>query len=127
MEVAQLHLRHLVGGRARSYMGSVPDERIYQIIFPEKSGALIRFLDAISPTWNVTLFHYRSTGNRESSVLLGVQVRGVWSLISLRRRAARFGAHRALTLRRVDGCSTHHQELYSSGGVGSCCEMIWVL
>lgn len=46
-----------------------------QIIFPERSGALAAFLAAISPTWNVTLFHYRNTGNRESSVLLGCQVR----------------------------------------------------
>lgn len=46
-----------------------------QIIFPEKAGALSRFLSTVSPTWNVTLFHYRNTGNRESSVLLGVQVR----------------------------------------------------
>jgi len=74
LEVAQLHLRHLVGGRARSYTGAVPNERIYQIIFPERPGALISFLHTISPTWNVTLFHYRNTGNRESSVLLGVQV-----------------------------------------------------
>ncbi|GFH28591.1 threonine deaminase [Haematococcus lacustris] len=74
LEVAQLHLRHLVGGRARSYMGSLPHEAIYQIIFPETPGALSRFLSAVSPTWNITLFHYRNTGNRESSVLLGVQV-----------------------------------------------------
>ncbi|MEW5313236.1 MAG: hypothetical protein WDW38_004821 [Sanguina aurantia] len=59
MEVAQLHLRHL---------------RIFQVIFPEVAGALRRFLSVVSPTWNVTLFHYRNTGNRESSVLMGVQV-----------------------------------------------------
>eukprot|EP00798_Chlamydomonas_sp_ICE-L_P019886 gene19886-26590_t len=74
MEVAQLHMRHLVGGRARSYMGLIPDEKIFQIIFPEKLGALSSFLDAVSPRWNITLFHYRATGNRESSVLIGVQV-----------------------------------------------------
>ena len=75
MESAQLHLRHLVGGRARSFTGTVPNERIYQISFPEKPRALQNFLAAICPTWNVTLFHYRTTGNRESSVLLGLQVR----------------------------------------------------
>jgi len=74
LEVAQLHLRHLVGGRARSYMGRLPHERMFQIIFPERAGALKRFLDAVSPAWNVTLFHYRNTGNRESSVLIGLQV-----------------------------------------------------
>ena len=74
MESAQLHLRHLVGGRARSFTGTVPNEQIYQISFPEKPRALQKFLAAVCPTWNVTLFHYRTTGNRESSVLLGVQV-----------------------------------------------------
>uniref|UniRef100_A0A7S3QRM5 Threonine dehydratase n=1 Tax=Dunaliella tertiolecta TaxID=3047 RepID=A0A7S3QRM5_DUNTE len=74
LEVAQLHLRHLVGGRARSFTGSVPDEKIYQVIFPERPGALVRFLDAVCGTYNITLFHYRNTGNRESSVLMGLQV-----------------------------------------------------
>ncbi|PNW86098.1 hypothetical protein CHLRE_02g073200v5 [Chlamydomonas reinhardtii] len=74
LEVAQVHLRHLAGGRARSYTGRIEDEKIYQVTFPERSGALRRFLDIISPAWNVTLFHYRNSGNRESSVLLGVQV-----------------------------------------------------
>ncbi|GAX79219.1 hypothetical protein CEUSTIGMA_g6659.t1 [Chlamydomonas eustigma] len=73
MESAQLHLRHLVGGRARSYTGRVPDERIYQVTFPEKRRALQKFVASLC-AWNVTLFHYRTTGNRESSVLLGVQV-----------------------------------------------------
>ncbi|KAG2425919.1 hypothetical protein HXX76_013293 [Chlamydomonas incerta] len=74
LEVAQVHLRHLAGGRARSYTGRIEDEKIYQVTFPERPGALRRFLDVISPAWNVTLFHYRNSGNRESSVLLGVQV-----------------------------------------------------
>ncbi|KAF5829223.1 threonine dehydratase [Dunaliella salina] len=74
LEVAQLHLRHLVGGRARSFTGSVPDEKIYQVIFPERPGALVRFLDALCGTYNITLFHYRNMGNRESSVLMGLQV-----------------------------------------------------
>lgn len=74
MEVAQVHLRHLVGGRARSYTGRIENEKILQVVFPERPGSLRRFLDVVSPAWNVTLFHYRNTGNRESSVLLGVQV-----------------------------------------------------
>ncbi|KAG2485896.1 hypothetical protein HYH03_015341 [Edaphochlamys debaryana] len=74
LEVAQVHLRHLAGGRARSYTGRIEDEKIIQVTFPEQPGALRRFLDVISPAWNVTLFHYRNSGNRESSVLLGVQV-----------------------------------------------------
>ncbi|GIL91166.1 hypothetical protein Vretimale_18802 [Volvox reticuliferus] len=74
LEVAQVHLRHLAGGRARSYTGRIENEKILQVVFPERPGALRRFLDVISPAWNVTLFHYRNSGNRESSVLLGVQV-----------------------------------------------------
>lgn len=45
-----------------------------QVQFPERPGALRRFLEALSPEWNVTLFHYRNTGNRESYVMLGLQV-----------------------------------------------------
>ena len=45
-----------------------------QVQFPERPGALRRFLSALSADWNVTLFHYRNTGNRESYVMLGMQV-----------------------------------------------------
>ncbi|EFJ50484.1 hypothetical protein VOLCADRAFT_88879 [Volvox carteri f. nagariensis] len=69
-----VHLRHLAGGRTRSYMGRIEAEKILQVVFPERPGALRRFLDVVSPAWNATLFHYRNSGNRESSVLLGVQV-----------------------------------------------------
>lgn len=89
IEVAQLHLRHLVGGRARSYMGQLPHERMYQVSFPERPGALAQFLAAISPRWNVTLFHYRTTGNRESSVLLGVQVLPDEDLVKFKAAIAR--------------------------------------
>jgi threonine dehydratase len=88
MGLAQVHLRHLVGGRAAVSGGggeagaaagaagatSLPDERIFAATFPERPGALALFLGALSPEWNITLFHYRDTGNRESSVLLGVQL-----------------------------------------------------
>lgn len=45
-----------------------------QVNFPEKAGALRQFLGAMCPAFNVTMFHYRGTGNRSSSVLLGLQV-----------------------------------------------------
>ncbi len=70
MLLERRHLPKVAGGRA----GHVPHEALYQVIFPERAGALLRFLDAVSPTWNITLFQYRGTGNRESSVLLGIQV-----------------------------------------------------
>ena len=74
IDAAQVHLRHLVGGRARSYMGELPFERMFQVQFPERPGALARFLGVLDAAWNVTLFHYRQTGNATSYVLLGIQV-----------------------------------------------------
>ena len=101
----QVHLRHLVGGRARSFLGQIPHERMFQVrpgpvagctccwqptlsllliesiadgaqqlhgiptapvpcrlCFPELPGALRTFLSILSPRWNITLFHYRKTG-----------------------------------------------------------------
>ena len=60
----QIHLRHLVGGRARSYTGELPSERIFQVDFPERPGALRKFLAVFSPDFLITLFHYRETGAR---------------------------------------------------------------
>nr|QKY14837.1 threonine deaminase (THRD) chloroplastic [Polytomella parva] len=73
LEVAQLHLRHMFG-TGGSKAARMQDEKIFQVIFPEVPGALKRFLSQVSPRWNITMFHYRDTGNRESSVLLGVQI-----------------------------------------------------
>ena len=42
--------------------------------FPERVGALHQFLQEISPTYNVTMFCYRKSGNQATAVLLGVQV-----------------------------------------------------
>lgn len=74
IELAQVHLRHLVGGRARSFTGNLPDERIFEVEFPEKRGALLKFLLVLSPVWNISLFHYRQSGNRSSTILLGLQL-----------------------------------------------------
>jgi threonine dehydratase len=69
-ELAKLHLRHLVGGRS-SY---AVDERIFRFEFPERPGALMRFLDSMSPNWNISLFHYRNQGSDYSRILVGLQV-----------------------------------------------------
>ncbi|UPQ99072.1 threonine ammonia-lyase [Chloropicon primus] len=74
IEAAQRHLRHLVGGRARSFTGAIPDERILEVTFPERPGALGKFLSELAPEWNVTLFHYRQTGNLETNLLIGIQI-----------------------------------------------------
>lgn len=80
LEIAQVHLRHLVGGHGGVTSKSTDEsidlanERIFQVEFPEKLGALQQFLPYVSPRWSLTLFHYRRTGNRSSGVLLGVIV-----------------------------------------------------
>jgi|TARA_B110000259_G_scaffold80735_1_gene94558 threonine dehydratase len=69
-EVAKLHLRHLVGGHAPE----AENEVIYRFEFPEKPGALLRFLDRMGENWNISLFHYRNHGSDIGRVLVGMQV-----------------------------------------------------
>jgi threonine dehydratase len=69
-EMAKLHLRHLVGGRAPQ----VKNELIYRFEFPEKPGALMKFLDTMGHDWNISLFHYRNHGADFGRVLVGIQV-----------------------------------------------------
>ncbi len=57
-EMAKLHIRHLVGGRAPA----VSHERVLRFEFPERPGALLRFLDRMNGGWNISLFHYRNHG-----------------------------------------------------------------
>lgn len=73
IEAVQVHLRHVVGGRARGSQ-EMPDEQLYSVSIPERRGAIRQLLRALSPVWNITLLHYRKTGARSSPVLLGVQV-----------------------------------------------------
>ncbi|WP_082190073.1 threonine ammonia-lyase, biosynthetic [Frateuria defendens] len=69
-ELAKLHLRHLVGGRSPL----AQDELLYRFEFPERPGALVRFLDDLHPDWNVSLFHYRNHGADTGRILVGLQV-----------------------------------------------------
>ena len=69
-EVAKLHLRHLVGGHAPQ----ATNEVIYRFEFPEKPGALMKFLDTMGQNWNISLFHYRNHGADFGRVLVGMQV-----------------------------------------------------
>jgi threonine dehydratase len=69
-EVAKLHLRHLVGGHAPQ----AKHEQIYRFEFPEKPGALMKFLDTMGHDWNISLFHYRNHGADYGRVLVGMQV-----------------------------------------------------
>jgi len=69
-ELAKLHIRHTVGGHAPA----VDDEILYRFEFPERPGALIRFLTAMNRGWNISLFHYRNHGADYGRVLVGMQV-----------------------------------------------------
>lgn len=70
-EVAKLHLRHMVGGRMPA--GAAPRERLLSFEFPERPGALMRFLSQLNPTWNISLFHYRNHGADTGRILIGLQ------------------------------------------------------
>jgi threonine dehydratase len=69
-EMAKLHIRHLVGGHAPV----VDNEILYRFEFPERPGALMKFLNSMGRTWNITLFHYRNHGADYGRVLVGMQV-----------------------------------------------------
>ena len=69
-EMAKEHLRHLVGGRSPL----AQDERLMRFTFPERPGALFKFLSLMQPTWNISLFHYRNQGADYGRILVGMQV-----------------------------------------------------
>ncbi len=69
-EMAKLHVRHLVGGHA----SQVEHEQVFRFEFPERPGALMRFLNSMSQHWNISLFHYRNHGADYGRVLVGIQV-----------------------------------------------------
>jgi threonine dehydratase len=69
-ELAKEHVRHMVGGRT----ALAHDERLFRFVFPERPGALMRFLDALHPGWNISLFHYRNQGADHGRILVGMQV-----------------------------------------------------
>ena len=69
-ELAKLHIRHTVGGHAPT----VDHEILYRFEFPERPGALIKFLTAMNSDWNISLFHYRNHGADYGRVLVGMQV-----------------------------------------------------
>ncbi|MGQ7819091.1 threonine ammonia-lyase, biosynthetic [Metapseudomonas furukawaii] len=69
-ELAKLHLRHMVGGHAPQ----LGDEMLLRFEFPERPGALFKFLDKLGGRWNITLFHYRNHGAADGRVLAGLAV-----------------------------------------------------
>ncbi len=69
-EAAKVHMRHMVGGIAPG----LQDEQLIRFVFPERPGALLKFLEEIGSYWNISLFHYRNHGADYGRVLAGIQV-----------------------------------------------------
>ena len=69
-ELAKEHIRHMVGGHS----SLAQDERLLRFVFPERPGALMKFLSLMRPGWNISLFHYRNQGADYGRILVGLQV-----------------------------------------------------
>ncbi|MGV8803774.1 MAG: threonine ammonia-lyase, biosynthetic [Polaromonas sp.] len=69
-ELAKEHIRHMVGGHS----ALSKDERLLRFVFPERPGALLKFLSSMRPGWNISLFHYRNQGADYGRILVGLQV-----------------------------------------------------
>jgi threonine dehydratase len=69
-ELAKEHVRHMVGGHSIL----AKDERLLRFVFPERPGALLKFLSTMRPGWNISLFHYRNQGADYGRILIGLQV-----------------------------------------------------
>ncbi|RKP58899.1 threonine ammonia-lyase, biosynthetic [Pararobbsia silviterrae] len=69
-ELSKQHIRYMVGGHSPL----AQNELLYRFEFPERPGALMRFLSSMAPNWNISLFHYRNQGADYSSILVGIQV-----------------------------------------------------
>ena len=69
-ELAKEHIRHMVGGHSTL----AQDERLLRFVFPERPGALMKFLSLMRPGWNISLFHYRNQGADYGRILVGLQV-----------------------------------------------------
>jgi threonine dehydratase len=85
-EMAKLHVRHLVGGHA----SLADNELLYRFEFPERPGALMKFLNSMRSDWNISLFHYRNHGADYGRVLVGMQV-PTHEMAEFRRFLAKLG------------------------------------
>jgi len=69
-ELAKLHIRHTVGGHGKA----IGDEMVFRFEFPERPGALFKFLERLGGRWNISLFHYRNHGSADGRVLAALQI-----------------------------------------------------
>lgn len=113
-EMAKLHLRHLVGGAAALDGGAgvaCPREVLYRFEFPERPGALRRFLTSLRSSWSITLFHYRNHGADVGRVLVGLAVPAA-------EVAAAGDFMRAVSPGAVDETANPAYKLFLAGGDG---------
>ena len=86
-ELAKEHIRHMIGGP----VSDLPHEHLYEVIFPERPGALDQFLKIIGDSWNISLIHYRGQGADVGRVLIGFDANNVAKLeVRLRQAATDF-------------------------------------
>jgi len=69
-DLAKEHIRYMVGGHSML----AKDERLLRFVFPERPGALLKFLSLMRPGWNISMFHYRNQGADYGRILVGLQV-----------------------------------------------------
>lgn len=69
-ELSKQHIRYMIGGHS----ALARDEQLYRFEFPERPGALMKFLSSMAPEWNISVFHYRNQGADYSNILVGIQV-----------------------------------------------------
>ncbi|MFP4008443.1 MAG: threonine ammonia-lyase, biosynthetic, partial [Spirulinaceae cyanobacterium] len=69
-ELTKMHLRHMVGGHSPL----AHNELLYRFEFPERPGALMKFVNSMSPNWNISMFHYRNNGADYGRIVVGIQV-----------------------------------------------------
>ncbi len=73
-EMAKIHIRYMVGGHNKTQSDIKAKECLYRFQFPERPGALLRFLEHMGEDWNISLFHYRNHGAAYGRILVGIQV-----------------------------------------------------
>ena len=73
-EMSKNHVRYMVGGHSYFADKNLLEERVFRFEFPEFPGALMKFLQAMSVGWNISLFHYRNHGADYGRILIGIQV-----------------------------------------------------
>ena len=74
--MAKIHIRYMVGGHSQIHAQSSQQttECLYRFQFPDRPGALLRFLDHMGEDWNISLFHYRNHGAAYGRILVGIQL-----------------------------------------------------